>query len=186
MISRREAINLISKKLNKNDLVISTTGMISRELFELFDRVENFYMIGSMGLASSFALGIALSNPKMNIFILDGDGSFIMNGGAAYTIGYYKPQNLTHIVLDNKSYQSTGNQESISGEIDFCRIAESSGYEIISDLNNTTEEDIMKINFNTNKLSFYRINVDIKNSDLTPRVSHSPKSITTNFSKRIN
>ena len=182
MISRKEAINLLSMKLTKDDLVISTTGMISRELFELCDRNQNFYMVGSMGLASSFALGVALSNLDKNVIILDGDGSFIMNGGAAYTIGYYKPPNLKHIVLDNQSYQSTGSQESISGSINFCGIAESSGYELIKDIVNTTTKDINEIQFNIKKLSFYRINVSIDNSETTPRVSHLPEEITIKFS----
>lgn len=182
MISRKEAINLISMKLTNDDLVVSTTGMISRELFELFDRDKNFYMIGSMGLASSFALGVALSNLDKNVIILDGDGSFMMNGGAAYTIGFYKPPNLNHIVLDNNSYQSTGNQESISGAINFCSIAKSSGYELIKDIVDTKINDINEIQFNLKKLSFYRIKVAIENSESTPRVTHSPEEIAIKFS----
>ena len=107
MISRSEAIKMIMKKTTSDHLVLSTTGMISREVFSHDDRQENFYMIGSMGLASSFGLGIAKSNPDKKIIILDGDGSFLMNLGAAACIGFYNTSNIVHIILDNFSYEST-------------------------------------------------------------------------------
>ena len=93
------------EKTGSENLVISTTGMISREVFSHNDRQQNFYMIGSMGLASSFALGIAKSNPNKKIIILDGDGSFLMNLGSAACIGFYNAKNIIHIVLDNFSYE---------------------------------------------------------------------------------
>ena len=129
MFARSEVIKLIMNKVAKDDLVISTTGMISREIFSFRDRKNNFYMIGSMGLANSLAIGVAVSNPSKNVIVFDGDGSFLMNMGSVACAGYYRPKNLTHIVLDNYGYQSTGNQKTISNSLDLSMIAKSMGYE---------------------------------------------------------
>lgn len=126
-MKRIEAIKGIAKLLKPEDVVISTTGMISRELFSGSDRKANFYMLGSMGLASSFGLGIALNSAK-RIFILDGDGSALMDMGTIATIADCAPGNLVHVVLDNQAYQSTGGQPTISGKIAIERIAKAAGY----------------------------------------------------------
>ena len=178
MISRSEAIKMIMKKTTSDHLVLSTTGMISREVFAHNDRHQNFYMIGSMGLASSFAFGIARSNPDKKIIILDGDGSFLMNLGAAACIGFYNTSNIVHIILDNFSYESTGSQNSISKKIDLCNIAKSSGYKFVEEI---VDFDINKISFNKNELSFYRIHVGIKSNEEISRVTHTPEEITNNF-----
>ena len=178
MISRSEAIKIIMKKTTSNHLVLSTTGMISREVFVHNDRHQNFYMIGSMGLASSFALGIAKSNPNKKIIILDGDGSFLMNLGATACIGFYNPSNIVHIILDNFSYESTGSQNSISKNIDLCNIARSSGYKIVEEV---VDFNINKINFDKKELSLYRIHVGIESNEEISRVSHTPEEITNNF-----
>tara|TARA_B100000941_G_scaffold287836_1_gene263689 strand:+ start:5922 stop:6476 length:555 start_codon:yes stop_codon:yes gene_type:complete len=178
MISRSDVIQQIMSKVSENDLVVSTTGMISREVFNHNDRNENFYMIGSMGLASSFALGVAKSNPGKKVIILDGDGSFLMNLGSSTCIGYYNANNIIHIVLDNFSYESTGNQPSISKQIDLCNIAKSSGYKKVLEL---IEFDIRNINFELNELSFYRVMVGVDKDEKISRVEHSPETITMNF-----
>tara|TARA_Y100000996_G_scaffold409539_1_gene390357 strand:- start:484 stop:1032 length:549 start_codon:yes stop_codon:yes gene_type:complete len=178
MISRSEAIKMIMKKTTSDHLVLSTTGMISREVFSHDDRQENFYMIGSMGLASSFGLGIAKSNPDKKIIILDGDGSFLMNLGAAACIGFYNTSNIVHIILDNFSYESTGSQNSISNKIDLCNIAKSSGYKFVDEIINF---DINKISFDKKELSFYRIHVGIESNEEISRVTHTPEEITNNF-----
>ncbi|MBH44944.1 MAG: sulfopyruvate decarboxylase subunit beta [Dehalococcoidia bacterium] len=169
---------MIMKKTTSDHLVLSTTGMISREVFSHDDRQENFYMIGSMGLASSFGLGIAKSNPDKKIIILDGDGSFLMNLGAAACIGFYNTSNIVHIILDNFSYESTGSQNSISNKIDLCNIAKSSGYKFVDEIINF---DINKISFDKKELSFYRIHVGIESNEEISRVAHTPEEITSNF-----
>jgi len=185
MITRNEAIKLIMNKLEDDDLVISTTGMISREIYSYKDRKANFYMIGSMGLATSFATGIAISNPKNNVVIFDGDGSLLMNLGSVACTGYYSPKNLTHIVLDNYSYQSTGSQSSISKDIDICKIASASGYELVKDFPQFQERDLDEINISINNLSLYRIHVSMEDTHDISRVSHLPIEITNNFKSKI-
>ena len=124
---RKEAISIISKKIG-NQSIISANGFISRDLFEINDRSSNFYMIGSMGLASSIGLGLALKNPKKRFFIFDGDGNVLMNLGSLATIGATKPKNLVHIVFDNSSHESTGGQPTISKKVDIYSIARTLKY----------------------------------------------------------
>ena len=128
MIDRYKAIEKILDHVRVDDLVLSTTGMISREVFTTEDRPGNFYMIGSMGLLSAFGLGLALFKQERRIFVLEGDGSALMSLGTLPLIATQKPANLVHFVLDNEAYESTGGQPSISSEVDLAKVAKSSGY----------------------------------------------------------
>ena len=128
MIDRYKAIEKILEHVAVDDLVLSTTGMISREVFVSSDRPENFYMIGSMGLLSSFGLGVALLNPEKRVFVLEGDGSALMSLGTLPLIATENPRNLFHIILDNEAYESTGAQPSISSEVDLATVGKSCGY----------------------------------------------------------
>ena len=110
MIDRYVAIEKVLGHVEADDLVLSTTGMISREVFVADDRAGNFYMLGSMGLLSSFGLGLAMLNPKQRVFMLEGDGSALMNLGALPLIAKEGPENLVHVILDNEAYESTGAQ----------------------------------------------------------------------------
>ena len=106
-----------------------------------------------------------------------------MNLGASACIGYYCPNNVIHIVLDNFSYESTGNQLSISKQIDLCNIAISSGYKKVLEI---PEFNINKINFDPKELSFYRVFAGIENDNVEiSRVKHSPESIKYNFNKSL-
>ena len=126
---RKEAITIIAKNIGKNPIV-SANGFMSRDLFEVNDKESNFYMIGSMGLASSIGLGIALKNPKKRVFVFDGDGNILMNLGSLVTIGSLKPKNLIHIVFDNNSHESTGGQPTNSSKIKLEKIAKEAHYKI--------------------------------------------------------
>ena len=83
-MNRKDAITIISKYV-KDEPIISANGFISRELFNTYEKESNFYMIGSMGLASSIGLGISLKNPKKTIYVFDGDGNILMNLGSMTT-----------------------------------------------------------------------------------------------------
>ena len=126
---RKEAISIVVKKIGDRP-VISANGLISRDLFEICDRNSNFYMIGSMGLASSIGLGVALKNTKRQIFVFDGDGNILMNLGSLITIGTTKPKNLVHIVFDNSSHESTGGQPTATNKIQLSKIAKSANYKV--------------------------------------------------------
>lgn len=114
MIERCLAIQKILEQVENEDLALTTTGMVSREAFVANDRPGNFYMLGSLGLLSSFGLGLALLRPERWVFVLEGDGSALMSMGTLALIPTEAPRNLVHIILDNEAYESTGGQPSIS------------------------------------------------------------------------
>ena len=126
---RKEAIAIVVEKIG-NQHIISANGFISRDLLEVCDKNSNFYMIGSMGLASSIGLGVALKKPKKKIFVFDGDGNVLMNLGSLITIGITKPKNLVHVVFDNNSHESTGGQPTATNKIQLGKIAKSANYKV--------------------------------------------------------
>ncbi len=109
------------------ELAISTTGYMSRELSAHGQVDRHFPMQGSMGFAPAIALGLARTTDE-RIFVLDGDGALIMHLGSLATIGALAPARLVHIVVDNGTYASTGGQRSVSPHVDFCRAALACGY----------------------------------------------------------
>jgi phosphonopyruvate decarboxylase len=108
--------------------LLSTTGYLSRSLFNLGDRDRNFYMQGSMGHVGGLALGAALGRPESRFVVLDGDGAVLMHLGALATIGDVAPANLTHVVFDNGVYDSTGGQRTGSSQADLAAVALACGY----------------------------------------------------------
>jgi phosphonopyruvate decarboxylase len=114
--------------VGKGDIVIATTGYTGRELYALEDRPNQFYMVGSMGCASSFGLGLALARPERRVIVLDGDGAVLMRLGALAAIGRERPQNFVHIVLDNGMHESTGGQSVAQPRADFAAVAAALGY----------------------------------------------------------
>lgn len=125
-----DAISVIAGAL-KDELIVSANGFISRQLYTIKDRPQNFYMLGSMGLASSIGVGLAFSVPDSKIVIIDGDGNILMNLGSLATIGNLCPKNLVHIVLDNESYDSTGGQPTVSNTAKLEKMAEAAGYKTV-------------------------------------------------------
>ena len=95
-MNRITSIEIICQEI-KDEIIISANGFLSRDLFNTFEKSSNFYMLGSMGLASSIGLGLAIKNPKKKIFVFDGDGNILMNLGSLTTIGRLKPQNLGYM-----------------------------------------------------------------------------------------
>jgi phosphonopyruvate decarboxylase len=131
-LNREDAIHIIMNNLLGSEIIISTTGKTSRELFEYrISRGEtprDFYTVGGMGCAASIALGVALQNSNKKVIILDGDGSLLMQMGSMATIGHYAPENLYHILIDNRSHDSTGGQPTVSKTVKFEEIARACGY----------------------------------------------------------
>ena len=130
---REEAIKTIINILGKKNKYISTTGMISRELYEIRkhnkeNHSSDFLTVGSMGHASQIALGYSIKSKK-NIVCLDGDGAFLMHMGGIATIGDMKLKNFTHILLNNRSHESVGGQRTTSEIINYAAIAKASGYQ---------------------------------------------------------
>lgn len=126
-LSTREAIGLVAKRLT-DELVIGTTGFTCRDLQAFGDRPQNFYMIGSMGLAASMGLGLALCKPRARVVVFDGDGAALMGLGSMPAIGSLAPQNLIHIVFDNEAFASTGKQPTYSCSVSLDALASAAGY----------------------------------------------------------
>lgn len=133
-LSREEALKLVINHLSDTDIVVSTTGKLSRELFE-YREVKgqghkcDFLTVGSMGHSSSIALGISLANPQRRVFCLDGDGAFIMHMGSISSIGNLSPKNYFHILFNNGSHESVGGQPTLGFQLDIPNIAKACGYQ---------------------------------------------------------
>lgn len=134
-LTRENAVKLVVDILGEYDIVVSTTGMLSRELFEYRIQKEqgherDFLTVGSMGHASTIALGIALQKPKREVFCLDGDGAVIMHMGAMTIIGQSNAKNYKHIILNNGAHDSVGGQSTVAQKdnFSFLEIAKGNGY----------------------------------------------------------
>jgi len=135
-LNREGAIEEVVQVLRERDVVIGTTGMLSRELFELREKYEqghekDFLTVGSMGHASAIALGIAMQRPRRQVFCLDGDGAAIMHLGNMSTVANHGPANYKHIVINNGAHDSVGGQPTDAELVDrfnICQTALSLGY----------------------------------------------------------
>ena len=132
-LNREEAIIKSADLLSDTDIIISTTGKASRELFEY--RAKNkqghqrdFLTVGGMGHASQIALGIAIAQPERIIYCFDGDGAALMHTGSLGIIGDINPENLKHIIFNNGAHDSVGGQPTIGFNIDFGNLAKSLNY----------------------------------------------------------
>lgn len=132
-LSREEALKLVVEHMRHDDVIVSTTGKLSRELFELREarhegHGHDFLTVGSMGHSSSIALGIALEKPNRRVFCFDGDGAFIMHTGALGINASMQPKNFFHILFNNGAHESVGGQPTIGYQLDATGIAKASGY----------------------------------------------------------
>ena len=125
---RIDAARIVLKHAGDDALVVVCNGMIGREVWTLGDRPTHFYMIGSMGLASSIALGLALAQPSKRVVCLDGDGNVLMGMGVLASVAVAAPKNFFHVVLDNEAHGSTGDQRTITEKVSLEEIARACGY----------------------------------------------------------
>ena len=135
-LSREEAAEVIVKLAGEKDIFVSTTGKLSRELFEIRERLgqgheKDFLTVGSMGHASMIALAIALEKPDRRIWCLDGDGAALMHLGAMSVLGQRKPQNLIHVVINNAAHETVGGMPVCEGALNISAAADAAGYESI-------------------------------------------------------
>ena len=132
-LTREEAIKAIADSITSSDVLVSTTGKTSRELYEYRDATtgdhsRDFLTVGSMGHASQIALGIALARPERQVYCLDGDGAVIMHMGALAITGSQKVENFRHIIINNGCHDSVGGQPTAGFSISFTEIAKACGY----------------------------------------------------------
>ncbi len=165
-LKREAAIEDILRALPEDAVVISTTGMISREVYETRVRLgqgheRDFLTVGSMGHAIMIALGIAKAQPERKIVCLDGDGASIMHLGNMAIAGQSGCANLTHIVLNNSAHDSVGGQPTVGGRIDLPSIAAACGYDVhsVAGLENPLPLCVSALKTSTDKPSFVEIKV---------------------------
>ena len=141
---RESALEIVISKIPPEDLTVATTGMLGRELYELRnphkEDVHDFLNVGGMGHASSIALGLSLAQPTKRIWCLDGDGSAIMHLGSLAVIAGEKPENLIHIVFNNRAHDSVGGQPTAAESFSFAPVATALGYDL--GVTATTEDEI--------------------------------------------
>ena len=132
-MSREEAIQTVAAALGEKDAIVSTTGMISRELFEYRTQQSqgherDFLTVGSMGHASQIALGIAMEQTDRKIWCFDGDGATIMHMGSMAIVAQKAPKNYVHVVFNNGAHDSVGGQPTVGLKVDLPAIAQAVGY----------------------------------------------------------
>lgn len=132
-MSREEAIQTVAAVLGEKDCIVSTTGMISRELFEYRaakgqGHERDFLTVGSMGHASQIALGIAMAKPDRKVWCFDGDGAAIMHMGSMAIVANKAPKNYVHVVFNNGAHDSVGGQPTVGLKIDLPAVAKAVGY----------------------------------------------------------
>ena len=147
-LSREEAIHIVASAMGEKDVIVSTTGMISRELFEYRigmnqGHERDFLTVGSMGHASQIALGIALVKQDRRVWCFDGDGSTIMHMGSLAIVASKHPHNYIHVVFNNGAHDSVGGQPTVGLNIDLPRIARAVGYPHTYSV--STKEDLLDV-----------------------------------------
>ena len=148
---------------SKDDPIISTTGKASRELFEIREANKeshkyDFLTVGSMGHASSIALGVAINKPDSKIWCIDGDGALLMHMGSMAVIGNNNLNNYVHILINNSSHETVGGLPTVANNIDFSLIAKACGYKYVKSVDNFEDLDKeLEIIKNNHELSFLEI-----------------------------
>lgn len=147
-MSREEAIQTVAAALGEKDCIVSTTGMISRELFEYRAAMgqgheRDFLTVGSMGHASQIALGIALAQPKRRVWCFDGDGATIMHMGSMAIIANKSPKNYIHVVFNNGAHDSVGGQPTVGLKIDLPAVAKAVGYKTVHSVDNKVDLEVI-------------------------------------------
>jgi sulfopyruvate decarboxylase subunit beta len=161
--------------------LICNLGYPSRELYSLGDRDLNFYMLGSMGLASSIGLGLSIAL-RSKVVVADGDGSLLMNLGSLATIGYTSPKNMVLLVLDNASYGTTGGQETAtSGATDLAEVAKAAGIRSTRRIRNLGSlRRVLKEALESEGPHVIVVKVEKGNADV-PEIELSPQQIKKRF-----
>ncbi len=139
---REETVKAVAAAIGERDCIVSTTGMISRELFEHRSAMgqgheRDFLTVGSMGHASQIALGIALAQPQRRVWCFDGDGAAIMHLGSMAIVGDKRPENYIHVVFNNGAHDSVGGQPTVGLKMDLPAVAKAVGYKNVYSVDNS-------------------------------------------------
>ncbi len=179
-VSREAAIIAAIETISDMDLVVATTGMISREVFEYRKEKDtghhrDFLTVGGMGHASQIALGIANARPDRQVFCFDGDGAALMHMGGMALVGQSSCSNLVHIIFNNGVHASVGGQKTVGFEIDFCKIAEGCGYGSTAKVNAIDKlVEALELQNNSDSPRFVEVHVRPENKEGIGRPDQPP------------
>lgn len=174
--SRTEALRAVQRAARPEDIVVATTGYTGRELYACDDRANQLYMVGSMGCASPFGLGLAWARPDRRVIVLDGDGALLMRLGALATLGYERPSNLVHVLLDNEAHDSTGTQSTVTHSVDLGACARACGYPNVQRV--TSADDLEKALLDRSEgLRFLHLKTRPGAPDDLPRPKITPREV---------
>lgn len=187
---REEIIEHIAT-VSGEDIVVSTTGKASRELFEIRERRgqahgSDFLTVGSMGHSSSIALAIAKEKPDRKIWIIDGDGAVLMHMGSMALLGANAPKNVVHVVINNGAHETVGGMPTVAEKIDLCKIADGCGYPQVASVDSFESLDAALENAKkADHLSFIEVKCSIGARDDLGRPTTTAKENKENFMKYL-
>ena len=186
---RNEALKKILELFDEKTLYISTTGKLSRELYEIRKNSEqtpnDLYVVGGMGHASSIAYGINQNLNENKVVCLDGDGSLLMHMGSLGIIGQSNMKNFIHVIFNNSSHESVGGQPNIYDQIDSNGLAKSLGYKSVLIVKNYEEFDHINIE-NFDGPTFIEVKVQNSSDKNLLRPDKTPEENKRNFMEKIN
>ena len=192
-LSREEAIEIVLNEMPENTIYSATTGRATRELFFLRERRNetknhDFLNVGSMGHASSVALGIALEKPDRKVVVFDGDSAAIMHLGALTMMSKLNVPNYIHVILNNGAHESVGGQPSAGHLVDFTKIADASGYNTVGKPVTNKAELIDAINKlkNSGKASLIDVRIHKGLNGKLPEIVFSHKDAIDALIKELN
>jgi len=176
-------IDIIRRIAVQDGFIVCNIGFPARELFSVQDRPENFYMLGSMGLASSVGLGLAMTQPEP-VYVIDGDGALLMNLGSLATIAREAPSNLCLIVIDNGVYGSTGNQPTArAAGTDIAALARAAGCKHVIDATDERQLQDVLDGFSCG-LTVIVVQAEAGNAEV-PIIERSPVEIKDRFMRHL-
>lgn len=190
-LGREETIGIITEWLNKEDLVVSTTGKISREIYEQSDlqhgnHKQIFLTVGGMGHANIIACQLAKRLSERRIICLDGDGALLMHMGNLAVIGEQNPNNLIHICLNNKAHESVGGMPIGAPGLSFYKMAEQAGYQRVFQIHNKEElRQGLEIVRKERILTFLEITVSLGARENLGRPKETAEENKKNFRRRV-
>lgn len=189
-LTREKAIQIVTDFLSDDDVIVSTTGKSSRELFEYREAKNqghgnDFLTVGSMGHSSSIALGIALNSDK-NVFCFDGDGAVLMHMGSLALIGSKSPENFYHVMFNNSAHESVGGLPTIMEEIQIKNLVKSCGYKEIFNASNIDElNEVLPMFIKSGGPAFLNIDVNIESRKDLGRPTTTPIENKNDFMKKL-
>ena len=189
-MSRERAIQTITE-VTGNDIIVSTTGKASRELFETRERSGeghecDFLTVGSMGHSSSIALGIAQQKPDEKIWCIDGDGAALMHMGAMAVVGACRPSNLVHLLINNQAHETVGGMPTVSASVDWMALAKACGYEQVAAVEDEDQlKRVLQEAKEENRLTFVEIRCANGARPDLGRPTTTPQENKANFMRRL-